>query len=283
MFKWQPLDKVPVNDLIQTREQVHHAVQLIAASGKYLIEERPDDSHTSMHWNENEEAFEGETIRGNPPSRIGFRPADFTLYIKHDERITATISLGNKTREQAFTWLTRQLEKAGIDVSKFSLQMHYEIPSTTFNENEPFFLGNKECLKTIETYYANANSLLKAIKEILPEANKIRCWPHHFDIATLYTIDKEGNSEDTPSIGIGLSPGDISYQEPYLYVTPSPYPEINDNTIPELSAGKWHTEGWVGAVLTADSIYSQNDQVQEVINYVNSALPACTDLLNHKL
>ena len=73
-FKWEEVGSVPPQDLVDAREQLHHSVQLIAALGKSLIAERPDDSHTSLHWNEDERAFEGEAVGKMPSLRIGLHP-----------------------------------------------------------------------------------------------------------------------------------------------------------------------------------------------------------------
>ena len=81
----------------------------------------------------------------------------------------------------------------------------------------------------------------------------MRCWPHHFDLATLVSVPG-GAPGDARTIGVGLSPGDGSYAEPYFYVTPWPSPD--SPALPELPAGAdWHRTGWFGAVLTATAIF----------------------------
>jgi hypothetical protein len=45
---------------------------------------------------------------------------------------------------------------------------------------------------------------------------------HHFDLATLTTLPAR-NADATGYVGVGLSPGDEYYDEPYFYV--SVYPE----------------------------------------------------------
>ncbi len=284
MFKWNDVRPIPAGDLIKTREQLHHAVQLIAAAGKYLVEERPDDSHTSMQWNDNQSAFEGEVLKANKLVKVGFRPSDFKLYLHEDSKnIIATFDLTNKKMEEALKWLIEKLKNFEADTSNLSLNMHYEIPATSFRKDEPFSIINQKYNESFSLYYANANRLLIAVKQLLQDTSAIRCWPHHFDIATLLTIDKDKPSEEARSIGIGLAAGGDAYEEPYIYLTPWPYPDIKTQTLPKLSAGEWHTEGWVGAVLRAPNIYSEEDQSQAVIHFMNSAIPACAELLSYKL
>lgn len=56
------------------------------------------------------------------------------------------------------------------------------------------------------------------------------------------------------SVGVGLSPGDSGYPEPYVYVTPWPYPT---GELPALPWGHWHTEGWTGAVLRGSALVQE--------------------------
>ena len=59
-------------------------------------------------------------------------------------------------------------------------------------------------------------------------------------------------------IGLGFSPGDASQDLPYYYVNGSPTPGPTDLR-PLAGPGSWHTEGWVGAVLTADELVAITD------------------------
>ncbi|MEQ9569338.1 MAG: hypothetical protein RLN75_04045, partial [Longimicrobiales bacterium] len=81
------------------------------------------------------------------------------------------------------------------------------------------------------------------------DAAPLRCWPHHFDLATLVTLpgtDAEGRRR---TVGCGLTPGDDARPAPYGYVTPWPYPWTAPR--PSLRYGDWHVDGWLGAVLPA--------------------------------
>jgi hypothetical protein len=51
----------------------------------------------------------------------------------------------------------------------------------------------------------------------------VRCWPHHFDIATLLSLGR-GDPEGAAAIGIGMSPGDAYYPQPHFYISPWPAP-----------------------------------------------------------
>jgi len=109
----------------------------------------------------------------------------------------------------------------------------------------------------------------------------VRCWPHHFDIATLIALDPGMNPETARSIGVGLSPGDAGRPHPYFYVTLWPYPK--DRELPALEGGGvWNTEGWTGAVLETPALLRAGigeAQAEQAERFVESAIAACQALL----
>ena len=109
---------------------------------------------------------------------------------------------------------------------------------------------------------------------------EVRCWPHHFDVAALLPLDPDGDPEQARAVGVGFSPGDRSYAEPYFYVSPWPYPDAGE--LPRLPEGaRWHTEGWVGLVLTAERIISvpADDQRRTIRQALVEGVATCRTLL----
>jgi hypothetical protein len=99
----------------------------------------------------------------------------------------------------------------------------------------------------------------------------------------LVTLEGGRNSAPARTIGIGMSPGDAVYAEPYWYVTPWPYPDE-----PLLSAldgnGEWHRTGWLGAMLTGSKIAAESSadgQARLVHAFLGSAVDACRALLGN--
>jgi hypothetical protein len=96
-------------------------------------------------------------------------------------------------------------------------------------------------------------------------------------IATLIQVDAEAKT----SIGVGMTPGDGNYAEPYWYVSPWPYP--TSPQLPDLPAGAWHTEGWTGAVLTGTDVVAAGDaaaQHERSADFVKTAIEQSKTLLN---
>src|SRR5947208_2909581 len=81
-----------------------------------------------------------------------------------------------------------------------SLARHYEIPSHPVAGGAPFTVS-AEHHEELARWFGDAALVLESVRA----ANKgdaVRCWPHHFDIATLITVSADA------SVGIGMEPGD---------------------------------------------------------------------------
>ncbi|MCU1350669.1 MAG: hypothetical protein JWO56_3699 [Acidobacteria bacterium] len=207
--------------LIDARLQLHHAAQIAAGVGRTLVARCENDSHTAF-------SFADGTLLQEPVDgrRAGLRLRDLTLVCGSE-----TFPLCGCTMDEGFAFLEARvgspLKRPDVD-----------LPDHPVAHGAPFDASPLSCA-TFDALYAEADSLLRPLG-----GSPVLCWPHHFDIATLLTVG-EGTT-----IGVGLSPGDHSYPEPYWYVTPYPYPATT--ALPSLTRGRWHTAGWVGAVLAAE-------------------------------
>ncbi len=79
-----------------------------------------------------------------------------------------------------------------------------------------------------------------------------------------------------------MTPGDAAVPEPYYYVTPWPYPAAT--ALPPLPAGRWTTEGWVGALLPASAVADLpgDAQAARVHGFLEAAYDASRALLAPK-
>ena len=169
----------------------------------------------------------------------------------------------------------------GTSLSTHFVRSPNPIPDHPVAHAQPFSFAPKEAFQEIARWYANSDRALRKIEAETPKASAVRCWPHHFDIATLIEFATPQGHDSGRSIGVGMTPGDSTYPEPYLYVTPWPYP--SDPPLSDLAGkGVWHTEGWLGAALTAPNLVAAGeatDQAQRVSDFLASALKACRDLV----
>ena len=104
----------------------------------------------------------------------------------------------------------------------------------------------------------------------------MRCWPHHFDIATLTTVSPDR------TVGVGLEPGDVYYDEPYFYVNMRPVPPVDALTATLAGGGIWHTHEWIGAVLPGSHLAAgstRRELREQVDAFLDSAVAACRALV----
>ncbi|HEV7922258.1 MAG TPA: hypothetical protein VGR02_15845 [Thermoanaerobaculia bacterium] len=209
---------------MEARRQLHRAAQVAAGVGRALLPPRPDFSHESFSWTG------GRLVQGLVEGRFrsGLRFADLTLLLLDgDDALIDQLPLDGRTLEDGFRFYEERC--AALLGRKVELARQ--------GESGPFH-AERAALAEAARLYDTADQLLRELDE-----GPIRCWPHHFDIATLIPLGGER------TIGAGMSPGDAAHPEPYYYVTPWPYPP--PETLPPLSAGRWNTHHWVGALLPA--------------------------------
>jgi hypothetical protein len=278
MSDWQALGKRDPLALENARLQIHWAAQTIAAAGMTFVEHAADDSHTNMEWLGSRRLLAGQVVvAGEPSFRVAINPSDLTLVLLElDDDEIGQLSLNGHTLEQCYDWLSSTIlpliekDDAELDRPTFELPQH---PVAT---GERFSIDDSESFVEVGRWFANADLVLRAAQEETPAASPVRCWPHHFDIATLIEVDPDAKK----TIGVGMTPGDGNYAEPYWYVTPWPYPTADN--LPSLETGTWHTEGWIGAVLTGSAVVAAGDaraQHDLSTSFVNSAIQLCKDLL----
>ncbi|HZJ01752.1 MAG TPA: hypothetical protein VFD22_13910 [Gemmatimonadaceae bacterium] len=254
MGTWKPVNPAAAKRLSDARRQLHHAAQLATAFGISYLPKKPDDSHTNLEWIESEQALASNALDGK---RILVRVPDLTLMIGEQSLPLRDLTLGS-----AWEWIRKTLESSGLDGSRYTLKRHYEIPSHPV-ANGAKFNARDDDLDQLARWYSNAAQELEMIRANDSMASEVRCWPHHFDIATLI-IPSEGKS-----VGAGLEPGDKYYDEPYFYVNMNPAPTAE--SLPESleGDGMWHTSEWIGAVLPGSRLTSdsqlQQSQVQEFL------------------
>src|SRR6266545_112376 len=252
---WVPLGGVSAERLADARRQLHWAAQAVSAVGKRLLRHQPDYSEQSFRWNEEARALAQGTVEGAQPFLPALRFSSTALILLDASgRARRELPLDGRTLEEAFRWLEE--ESAGLLGRPVDppLDRSADIEAHPVGSGAPFSASDAEAFAEMEAWFGNAHQPLTAVCKENPDASTVRCWPHHFDIATLIFLDPGASSSETArSIGAGLSPGDTGRPAPYLYVTPWPYP--SKENLPDLEGGGiWNTEGWVGALLEAATL-----------------------------
>lgn len=161
---------------------------------------------------------------------------------RHD----VSFPLAGKTLAQALLWADGR-----YGTPRGAHLRDYDLPVSPLRTGAAF-AGYPEQLAELARWYQLGHEALAAVAP----AEGIRIWPHHFDLGAI--VD---------GVGIGLSPGDRYYDEPYFYVTP----RTGDPRVPALPAGTWRTDEWTGAVLTSTEV---GDDAAKARGFVAAALAA---------
>ena len=74
---WRPLDGVDAKQLNEARLQAHYAAQWLARLARAAVPAQPDDSHTSLGWDDRLEGFVTHPLPNG--GRLGLRLRDLTL------------------------------------------------------------------------------------------------------------------------------------------------------------------------------------------------------------
>jgi hypothetical protein len=275
-------EKIKPQDLIESRLQLHYAIQFIAATGAALAESLPDYSHTSLDWSPDLALFWGSPIRAATPFRVALNPVTLTsLLLDRQQQAIATFPLHQKTLVEGMSWHQGEIAKLGADASKIEFLVYPpdDFPDHPLAHGAAFHNREEAGRQELTGYYAHTHRLLQELVDATEDASPIHIWPHHFDMAVLISLSGKKGGEPM-TIGVGMSPGDLSYNEPYWYVSPYPHPDTAH--LPPLAGhGFWHTEHWVGAVLTASKLTQESAATQEeqVRTFLQSAVEASQALL----
>jgi hypothetical protein len=271
---WKTVGNVFPSELMRARIQLHWAAQLVSAPGTSLLPAEADHAHTNLGWDPTLGVLVGRNARVQS-LKAGLVFEGLELLVIDAGREHSSLRLAGHTLQQALAWLGEEI--AG-DQSMISAPVH-EMLSHVLGEGGMFSDAGSDARAELAAWFANAFGSIRKVVADEPAASPVRCWPHHFDVASLISLDAAVGAEEARSIGVGFSPGDGSYDQPYFYVTPWPYPERED--LPPLAAGAhWHRSGWTGAVLTAERLISAPFAAQQrtVHEALDRAVAACREL-----
>jgi len=252
---WRELQPELARKLTDARLQLHHAAQIVTAMGISYLPKQSDDSHTNLGWLDDISALASHPIRGSSSIQLAVRPHPFALLLLDNSEPSASFMLDRHTIADAAAWVRDNISKRGLDGSAFTLAKHYTIPSHPVGDSAPFDARDMPAFDALSAWFSDSARVLEALVATTPNAAPVRCWPHHFDIATLVEV------APGKTVGFGLEPGDVYYAEPYFYVNMYPSPSAPPTT--ELpGGGSWHSHEWIGAVLPGSRLEREGQREQ---------------------
>ncbi|HXZ52921.1 MAG TPA: hypothetical protein VEH51_13040 [Burkholderiales bacterium] len=268
-FDWSKLGRTPPAALAGARVLAHHAAQWPTRAARANLKAAPDDSHSAFTWEASHAALltQGLHAKGGDV-RTGVRIPRLELIITRGDNVLDAFQLGGKTDAQAGAWLDSKLRILGLNLAR-DVDLPYELPPhpAAGGPHDLHMLG-RELGELARWFGGAADALHEFVSRLAgPRAGPVLCWPHHFDIATLVSLENGANAR---TIGVGVSPGDEYYTQPYVYI--SPWPRFDGEKLPAApSPGHWHTEGFFGAVATGDDILAMGDRGRGLMAFINAA------------
>ena len=251
---WRKADGVDPGALREARLQAHYAVQWLARAARAYATPASNDHHTNLGWND---AISGFTTHTLPQGTVvGLNIAQLTLTLWHSMAPPQSIDLQGRRDVDIRQWLGRHLSaNKGLDADALDRPSPYQMPEHPIGHGAPYGAGGlAPALAALAAWYANADDVLDETRQSIVargiDAPPLRCWPHHFDLDSLISL---GSGAGAYTVGVGFSPGDEYYDQPYLYVSRHPRPDVA--ALPSLApVGHWHTHHFTAAVATADRI-----------------------------
>ncbi len=275
MNREKMLRSTPPTELAPIRAIAHRAAQHVSKAARANLNAEADDSHSNLGWDSDLQAFCSQPISGK---YVSLKLSPLTLLVLNGGEEIATLRLDNKTDIEAAKWLDERLIEAGLKEAS-AILLPYELPAEVavierYDDNT-----NDAGFGALAAWFDVASSALSKFydenQNIDPGPSPVRCWPHHFDIAT-YVSFETGDPESARGMGIGMSPGDSGYNEPYIYV--NPWPHLDANALPNaVQPGHWHTQGYVGLIATATELSSCADIEDAFSNFISSAFSVARD------
>ena len=275
---WVPLSGTDRRHLREARLQAHHAVQWLARAARAYVPPQPEDGHTNLGWDRALGGFTTHALADG--ARLSLRLTDLTLALHAGEGHVERFNLEGRQGAHARQWLGEQLGKRGFDAHALDAPSPYDMPAHPVSQGARYGpAALARALAELAAWFGNAALSLGVLQGRMIarhlDASPVRCWPHHFDLATLTTLAAR---DPAGYIGAGLSPGDDYYDEPYFYVSVHPKPE--PTALPALPAlGHWHQRDFIAAVATAHSIVAARNPQAATDDFLQAAIDAALRIL----
>jgi hypothetical protein len=273
-FDWSKMGRTRPTALVEARNLAHHALQWATRAARANLQPVPDDSHSALTWDAEHAALLSHPLPAKGGDvRAGLRIARLELIVTRGANVLDAFQYEGKTDAAAGAWVESKLKSLGLKSAGMARPPYAmaEHPLAAGRPHELAMLGRE--LGELSRWFGGGAEVLESFRSGLGQMNPgpgpVLCWPHHFDIATLVALES-GHPANARSVGVGLSPGDEYYAQPYVYV--SPWPRIDPAGLPEAPApGRWHTQDFIGAVAVGEEILGLKDRAGGILGFMNAA------------
>jgi len=275
---WLPIESYDQKGYDRVRQNYHQAVQNVAAVGRAYLPQSDRDENATLQWVPGLRRLAGKWVGQEAVFRSSISFEHFQLYLVSPRLITlASLPLGNKTNNQGLLWLEQHILSLNLPQHHLEMNLPYELPPYPIKAGQPFDdLSPEDCWK-LGVFFQNTYSILLELKSEIPEIGDIIVWPHHFDMSARMILKSTGDYLTDTSISVGFSPGDSFYQHPYFFVNSWPF--VREEKLIKLALGNWHTDDWVGAVLSFEELRKTPDQPNALLNFYREGIDLLSCIL----
>jgi hypothetical protein len=270
--------------LTEAWREAHYASQPAAELAKSWAEEKDDDSHSSFVWFEGEDGrgLEGVPAQGQKPYRARLKLEGFELSVFDGHgRTIGDLTLAGRTVEEATAWMRSLCEKELGDPKQASRPAP-DLPDHPLGTGAAF-TDDPEGFNDLADVYAATAGVIDRLREAVPAFGEGRCWPHHFDLATLAVLATDDDGRMTKTVGFGVTPPDSVDDEGYWYVSPwTKDGVVGRPGYPDLPDGRWVDRGGdiSMAVLPVTDLAGDAEAARRLSVFVASAFNVCAGVLD---
>lgn len=291
LHAWPGLPPVATGRLTDAWRQVHHAAQAVVELGKRWHEPAADDSHTTLALDDDHLCWHVEGTAGGRVAHAWLDFASGTVWIDVEggtHRQGSWLELEGVSVEHAAGWITETAERLLGEGPRHESVPAPDLPEHKVGTGAPLEIDD-DALDEIDAVYDSAAVLLPALVEAMAgelgasavgdEATP-RIWPHHFDAASLFVLERDAEGHMTRTVGVGVTPPDSVEGSGYWYVSPWAKAGSAGLGTPDLPGGRWHARDGADAmaVLPIHELASAGDAEAQgalLAGFVAAAVNAC--------
>jgi len=189
---WQQLSPVSPSAFVGARLRLHRASQIQAAVGHAFVKRRDDPSYASLPWLAPAARFQTEPFAGG--FRLELEAGSLTLFPARPE--ARSFDLTGKTLNDGLQWARVQLLAFGSAAADIPVRpLDHAMADHPVARGMSFSDAHPNASKATADWPGTASVLLGEIRKSHEHGSPVRCWPDHFDMATLILIEHHKGSE----------------------------------------------------------------------------------------
>lgn len=227
--------------------EIHKIIQYLASAANSFLPKKKDDSHINLKSLVDCGCLITRPLNSNGDV-LAFNYEAFSIEWWCSSGEKEMFKLNHKTHQQIVKWITTVAFNNGI-TKPYKRLMSYELPYQPLADMDVYYLEGHERLREIIHYRILAHLALEDTLQDFHPHSEIRVWPHHFNIASTYTLNKNKHH----IIRLGMAMPDYLSDTFYLYVKGYAKGEaIGTRNLRSMKHGSWN-HNYEGAIMPLDS------------------------------